>query len=201
MVAALKGLSSSAAPQPQPQPQPKPQTATPLAPSPPSPCPPWRQGAHQEQAAPAEAPQEQATPATVSESASAPADEANDHAWQQQSLSSLWYDNDSPADEADDHAWQEQESWGSGWYNNDSQADEANDHAWEQQESWSSGWYNDSGKQSCQSYGTSYWRSGTQRWGKRGGKNAAYFTARAHARNMGKEYLRWWDSQNPKEFP
>ncbi len=41
--------------------------------------------------------------------------------------------------------------------------------------SWKSGWYDGS-----------YWRSNKQRYGKRGGKNAAYCTARCHAQNMGK---------------
>ena len=71
----------------------------------------------------------------------------------------------------------------------------------DEKKKWSSGWYNTAtGKsQDFQTESTSYWRSDKQRWGKRGGKHAAYYTARAHAKNKGEEYLRWFDSQYSKD--
>jgi hypothetical protein len=91
----------------------------------------------------------------------------------------MWHDSDDANDHKKKH-----------------DSDDAND-----DKKWASGWYsNVSGQpQDFQSDNSSYWRSGTQRWGKRGGKNAAYYTARANAKNKGEEYLRWWDSQYSKD--
>ena len=51
-------------------------------------------------------------------------------------------------------------------------------------DNWHSGWYEGS-----------YWRANTQRYGKRGGKKSAFFTARKHAMNLGLD-MKKWDREN-----
>ena len=60
--------------------------------------------------------------------------------------------------------------------------------AWAEQngerEQWNSGWYEGS-----------YWRHGTERYGKRSGLKGEFFTARRHAMNMGFD-MKQWDRDN-----
>ena len=107
--------------------------------------------------------------AGAASSSSAPAATSSRSAWQDDT-SEEWRTSNAPAATSSTSAWQDgtSEEWRT-----------TRDHDWSQ-----SGWVDGS-----------YWRAGAQRFGKRAGKKAAYYSARAHAQNLGLD-MKEWDREN-----